>query len=116
MSVYEKTAGEGPLLLRVQTGHSPDKVDRLYGANEYVFDTDTKAGNFFYTWTQLTYSPKAWLAFGYVVQRTRAYQTPLDIQRGLLVQFTHKKMTFATEVFNLGQADPTVVLSLGYSF
>src|SRR5271163_5127589 len=89
---------------------------QLYSANEYVFDTDTKAGNFFYTWTQLTYSPKAWLAFGYVVQRTRAYQTPLDIQRGLLVQFTRKKMTFATQIFNLGQADPTVVLSLGYSF
>jgi hypothetical protein len=89
---------------------------QLYSANEYIFDTDTKAGNFFYTWTQLTYSPKPWLAFGYVVQRTRAYQTPLDIQRGLLVQFTRKKMTFATQIFNLGQADPTVVLSLGYSF
>jgi hypothetical protein len=89
---------------------------QLYSANEYVFDTDTKAGNFFYTWTQLTYSPKAWFAFGYVTQRTRAYQTPLDIQRGLLVQFTHKKVTFATQIFNVGQANPTVVLSLGYSF
>src|SRR5271155_575404 len=89
---------------------------QLYSANEYVFDTDTKAGNFFYTWTQLTYSPKAWLAFGYVVQRTRAYQTPLDIQRGLLVQFTRKKMTFATQIFNVAKADPTVVLSLGFSF
>jgi hypothetical protein len=92
------------------------KKIQLYSANEYIFDTDTKAGNFFYTWTQLTYSPKPWFAFGYVVQRTRAYQTPLDIQRGLLVQFTRKKMTFATQIFNLGQADPTVVLSLGYSF
>lgn len=89
---------------------------QLYSANEYVFDTDTKAGSFFYTWTQLTYSPRAWLAFGYVVQRTRAYQTPLDIQRGPMVQFTRKKMTFATQIFNLGQVDPTVVLSVGYSF
>jgi hypothetical protein len=89
---------------------------QLYSANEYVFDTDTKAGNFFYTWTQLTYSPKAWFAFGYVTQRTRAYQTPLDIQRGLLMQLTYKKVTFATQIFNVGQANPTVVLSLGYSF
>lgn len=89
---------------------------QLYSANEYIFDTDAKAGNFFYTWTQLTYSPKPWFAFGYVVQRTRAYQTPLDIQRGLMVQFTRKKITFATQIFNLGQADPTVALSLGYSF
>lgn len=89
---------------------------QLYSANEYIFDTDTKAGNFFYTWTQLTYSPKPWFAFGYVMQRTRAYHTPLDIQRGLMVQFTRKKMTFATQIFNIGQADPTVALSLGYSF
>jgi hypothetical protein len=89
---------------------------QLYSANEYVFDTDTKAGNFFYTWTQLTYSPKAWFMFGYVTQRTRTYQTPVDIERGLLVQVTRKKMTYAAQIFNLGQADTTVVLSLAYSF
>jgi hypothetical protein len=68
--------------------------------------------NMFSTRTQ----KPARFAFGYVTQRTRAYQTPLDIQRGLLVQFTHKNVTFATQIFNVGQADPTVVLSLGYSF
>ena len=89
---------------------------QLYSANEYIFDTTTKAGNFFYTWTQLTYSPAEWFTAGYVVQRTRAYHTPLDIQRGILVGFTHKKVNFTTQIFNMGQADPTVVLSLGYSF
>jgi hypothetical protein len=88
----------------------------LYSADEYLFDTSTKSGNFFYTWTQLTYSPLEWFTFGYVVQRTRAYQTPLDIQRGFLVGFTHKKVQFTTQIFNVGQADPTVVLSLGCSF
>jgi len=92
------------------------KKIQLYSANEYVFDTSTKADNFFYTWTQLTYSPLEWFTVGYVVQRTRAYHTPLDIQRGLLVGFTHKKVNFTTQIFNMGQADPTVVLSLGYSF
>ncbi len=89
---------------------------QLYSANEYIFDTDTKAGNFFYTWTQLTYSPREWFTFGYVVQRTRAYTTALDIQRGLLVGFTRKKINFTTQIFNPGETDPTVVLSLGYSF
>ncbi len=92
------------------------KKVQLYSANEYLFDTSTKAGNFFYTWTQLTYSPLEWFAVGYVVQRTRAYQTPLDIQRGLLVGFTYRKTNFTTQIFNVGQADPTVVFSLGYSF
>jgi hypothetical protein len=89
---------------------------QLYSANEYIFDTNTKSGNFFYTWTQLTYSPLDWFAFGYVTQRTRAYNSSLNIQRGPMVEFTHKKITFTTQVFNIGQADPTYVLSLGYSF
>jgi hypothetical protein len=89
---------------------------QLYSANEYVFDTTTKADNFFYTWTQLTYSPVRWLAAGYVVQRTRTVHTSLDIQRGLLMQFTLKKVTFSTQVFNIGETDPVLVFALGYSF
>jgi hypothetical protein len=89
---------------------------QLYSANEYIFDTNTKSGNFFYTWTQLTYSPREWLTVGFVVQRTRAYQTSLDVQRGLLIGFSHKKIDFTTQIFNFGWTDPTVVLSLGYSF
>ena len=89
---------------------------QLYSANEYIFDTDTKAGNFFYTWTQLTYSPVKWFTTGYVVQRTRAYQTELAIQRGILIGFTVKKLSFTSQLFNIGEADTTTVLSLGYSF
>jgi len=89
---------------------------QFFSANEYIFDTDTKAGNFFYTWTQLTYSPVKGFMAGYVVQRTRAYQTPLDVQRGPLVGFSHKKMQFSTQFFNIGETDPTINLSVGYSF
>jgi hypothetical protein len=89
---------------------------QLYSANEYIFDMNAKAGNFFYTWTQVTYSPVEWFSAGYVVQRTRAYQTSLDVQRGLLVGFSRKKIQFTTQIFNFGWTDPTVVLSLGYSF
>lgn len=89
---------------------------QMYSANEYVFDVATKAGNFFYTWTQLTYSPVQWFKTGYVVQRTRAYQTPLSVQRGLLAEFTYKKVQFATDIFDLVEARPTVVISMGYAF
>lgn len=92
------------------------KKVELYSENEYVVDAATKAGNFFYTWTQLTYSPLKWFKGGYVVQHTRAYQTPLSIQRGLLAEFTYKKMQFATDVFDLVEASPTVVLTMGYTF
>jgi hypothetical protein len=71
---------------------------------------------FFYTWTQLTCSPVEWFKARYVIQRTRAYQTPLDLQRGLLIGFTHRNVTFTTNIFDPGQAWLSVVLSLGYSF
>jgi hypothetical protein len=84
--------------------------------NEYVFDTTSKAGNFYYTWPQLTYEPLDWLKLGLVAQRTRAFQTKLDVQRGFLIGFRHKKLEFTTYVFNPGFADPSVVLEVGASF
>ena len=89
---------------------------QLYSSNEYIFDTNTKSGDFFYTWTQLTYSPRPWLQAGYAIQHTRAYHTSLEVQRGILVGFTRKKFNFSTTIFNIVLADPTVVLSLTYSF
>lgn len=83
---------------------------------EFVFDTKDSAGSFFYSWMELSYSPLDWCRAGLVAQRTKAYHTNLDIQRGLLIGFSHKKMDFTTYVFNAGWTDPTVVLSLGFTF
>ena len=84
--------------------------------NEYVFDTTSKSGNFYYNWSQLTYRPKEWLKFGGVAQHTKTFQTKLDVQRGFFVGFKHKKLEFTTYVFNAGFTDPTVVLEAGASF
>jgi hypothetical protein len=88
----------------------------LYSEGEFVFDTKDSAGNFFYSWNELTYSPTDWLRVGLVSQRTRAYQTPLDVQRGFLAGFSYKQMDLTTYVFNAGWTDPTVVLALGFKF
>jgi hypothetical protein len=92
------------------------KKFELSTEDEYVFDTRNSAGNFFYSWTELTYSPRDWCRVGLVSQKTKAYQTDLDIQRGLLIGFSHKRVDFTTYIFNFGWTDPTVVLSLGYNF
>ena len=83
---------------------------------EYLFDTEDRSGSFFYNWSELSYSPAAWFRAGIVVQRTKAYQTELDIQRGVLAGFSYKRADFAVYVFNLGWTDPTVVLSVGIQF
>jgi hypothetical protein len=85
-------------------------------SNEYVFDTRHKSGDFYYTWPQLTYSPLNWLQIGLVAQRTRAFQTSLDIQRGFLVGVSHNKWESTVFVFNTGYADPSLVLEFGLNF
>ena len=85
-------------------------------SNEYVFDTDSKSRNFYYTWPQLTYSPVGWLHVGAVAQRTKVYHTPLDTQRGFLVGVSHKNWDFTTYVFNPGASGTIVVLEAGVSF
>jgi len=87
----------------------------LFSSGEYVIDAAGKDGNFFYTWTQLTYAPWAWLQVGIVAQRTRAYQSDLDIQRGFLVGVTYKDLNLTVNVFNPDER-PTVVLALSVSF
>jgi hypothetical protein len=88
----------------------------LSSQSEYVFDSAGSSGNFFYTWSELTWAPAEWFRTGVVIQRTKAYQSELDIQRGFLVGTSYKKVDFTTYVFNLGWTDPTVVLALGFRF
>lgn len=88
----------------------------LSSSNEYVFDTDNFSNSFFYTWTELSYTPVKWFRFGGVTQRTRVYHTGLDVQRGFLVGASHKKTSFTTYIFNAGWTQPTWVFSLSYSF
>jgi hypothetical protein len=88
----------------------------LSSSGEYVFDTKNKSGNFFYSWPQLTYSPLEWFHVGLVAQRTKAYHTSFDTQRGLLVGFSHKRAEFTTYILNPGWSDPTLVLEIQWSF
>jgi hypothetical protein len=89
---------------------------QLYGSAEYVFDLQNRSNNFFYIWDQVTYSPLHWLQVGLVSQRTRVYQTGLDVQRGVLAGIIYKKVNVAANVFNFGWTTPTVVLALGFNF
>lgn len=88
----------------------------LYAESEYVFDFNDREGNFFYNWTDFTYSPKDWLWVGISGQRTRLYQTDLDIQRGLLVGASVKQWELTTYLYNIGFDNPFVLLTLSFAF
>lgn len=92
------------------------KSFELYNESEYFFDVETNENNFLYSWMDLTYSPTDWLWVGLSGQRTRLYQTDLDIQRGLLIGGAYKSFELTGYLYNLGFDDPFVLLTLSASF
>lgn len=86
----------------------------LYSEGEYLFDSDGTSGSFFYNWSELTLSPAEWLRFGLVTQRTRAYASERDVQRGLLVGVSYRSAVLTAYVFNPDQSRPTVVVALAF--
>ena len=86
----------------------------LYSESEYVIDAANTSDSFLYNWSELTYeATEAW-RFGLVVQRTRAYQTDRDVQRGLIAGYIYKQAEFTLCVFNPDEDKPTVAFSVGW--
>ena len=87
-----------------------------YAEAEYVFDLGDSSSRYFYMWSELSLWPTEWLRAGVVTQRTRVYATDRDIQRGLLVGVSFKRVEGAVYFFNPGADDYFTVVSLGVSF
>jgi hypothetical protein len=87
----------------------------FYSSSEYLFNLEDNSANFGYTWTELTVDLDH-LLFGIVAQRTRPFESSLDLQRGLSLMREQGAFTFGMYLFNLGWTDPTVVLNLAYAF
>jgi hypothetical protein len=88
----------------------------LYSEGEHVFDTGSSSDSFFYNWSELTLAPVDWFRFGLVTQRTRAYESDREIQRGLLVGVNYKDLDIGAYFFNPDDEEPTLVFSVGLSF
>lgn len=88
----------------------------LYNESEYVFDTNNKENNFFYSWTDFTYSPAEWVFLGFSIQRTKVYKTEFDIQRGLLTGVSYRNFEMSAYYFNPGTENNFFLLSLSSEF
>lgn len=89
------------------------KLD-FYTEGEYLFASGSD--DFAYFWSELAYSPIDWLRAGIAAQRTRAFDTGVDIQRGLLVGFRLRKATLTTTLFEPGSENQTVVVTAAIEF
>lgn len=88
----------------------------LYSEGEYFIDHGDESENFFYNWSELSYTAFEGVRFGVVTQRTQAYQSDRDLQRGLLAGYSTERWNATLYVFNPDESKPTVVLGLGATF
>jgi len=88
----------------------------LYSEMEYLFEVNANENNFYYNWSDLTYSPADWLWVGISGQRTRLYETDLDIQRGLILGGGWKNWELTSYFYNIGTDDHFVLLTLSAYF
>ena len=87
----------------------------FYSSGEYVVDFDDSSLNYVYNWTQLGIAPVEWLQLGAVIQRTKAWESPRDIQRGFFAAVGWERFNAGLYVFNPDDT-PTWVLSVGVSY
>lgn len=88
----------------------------LYSESEYLFETNHKENSYMYTWTDMTYSlSDHWFA-GLSIQRTRLYQTALDLQRGFLLGGSIKNLEVTGYLYNTGFDTAFGILTIGINF
>jgi hypothetical protein len=90
------------------------KAFDFYSESEYVIDQAGSEFNFFYTWTELGYSPLEKFRTGISVQRTRLYETALDLQRGIFAEYSFWKLTAGLHYFNPFSTDYFFMASLNF--
>ncbi|HEY2386336.1 MAG TPA: hypothetical protein VGK30_05200 [Candidatus Binatia bacterium] len=84
--------------------------------DEYVVDTKNKDDSFFYSWSELALSPLEWCRVGIAGQRTHAYASERDVQRGFLAGASYRNFHLTTYVFDPDLPKPTVVVAVGVTF
>jgi len=91
------------------------KLD-FYSESEYVIDFDGQENNFFYTWTELAISPFRNFRTGISGNRTRLFQSELEIQKGIFAEYSFWKLTAGVHYFNPFSNDYFVIVTLGIEF
>jgi hypothetical protein len=67
---------------------------------EWVIDFAGNEGNYIYTFDQLGMGITDHLVLGLTAQRTRLYETKLDLQRGIFAQYSFGKWNLSFSYFN----------------
>ena len=88
----------------------------LYSESEYLFDFASSEFNFFYNWTDFTYSPLDWLWFGISGQMTKVIDTELETDRGLMLGAEYRNFEITGYFYNAFTDDAFFMLALSTEF
>ena len=88
----------------------------FYSEGEYVIDAHDTSNRFLYNWSELSVWPTDWLRVGLVAQRTRVFDEPRDVQRGLLGGVSIGRFEGVAYWFNPGASGRYFVTSFAIAF
>lgn len=88
----------------------------LYSEGEYFWDSEDDENNFAYSFTDFSYTFHDQFWVGLSAQRTRLFETDLDLQRGILAGGMAGNWEFTSYLFNLFQDEPYGILTVAYTF
>jgi hypothetical protein len=72
--------------------------------------------NFFYNWTDFTFSPADWWWAGLSSQRLKPFQTDTELQHGILVGAGYEYWSINAYGYSLYTDDPFLVVTLSAAF
>ena len=87
-----------------------------YVEAEYVNDRRLPGTSYYYSWSELAWTPVEWLRVGLVGQRTSTVDTGREFQRGVFAQATIDRFTFGVYFFNPDSGARYAIGSVGASF
>jgi hypothetical protein len=83
---------------------------------QFVIDIHDTREDFFYNWSELSFRTTDWLRLGLATQRTRVFEEPRDVQRGVLVGVTFGRVDGAVYWFNPDSDRQYAVATIAVSF
>ncbi|MEP6942728.1 MAG: hypothetical protein ABI981_07310 [Betaproteobacteria bacterium] len=87
-----------------------------YVEAEYVDDRRQPGSRYYYSWTELAWTPVEWLRVGLAGQRTHTVDTGRGYQRGGFAQVTVQRLKFSLYAFNPESSARYVIGAITASF
>ena len=88
----------------------------FYIEAEYVRDLDDASASYFYSWSEIGWTPAQWLRVGIAGQRTRIVDNGRDLQYGVFAQLMVGKATLGIYAFNPDSGARYVIGAFGLRF